>query len=45
MNPKNKLIPGERLEIVPDSVNLVVKIHDQLYGVRNGAVERIITIL
>jgi D-serine deaminase-like pyridoxal phosphate-dependent protein len=35
---------GDRLEIVPNSISLVVNIHDQLYGVRNGEVEMVIPV-
>jgi D-serine deaminase-like pyridoxal phosphate-dependent protein len=41
---KNKLNPGERLEIIPNNATLVINIHNQLYGVRNGAVERVLTV-
>jgi len=41
MNPEKKLRFGERLEIVPNNATLVINIHDQLYGVRDGAVERV----
>jgi D-serine deaminase-like pyridoxal phosphate-dependent protein len=41
---KRDLKPGDRLEIVPNSVSLVVNIHEQLYGVRNGKVEMIIPV-
>jgi len=43
-DPKKKLSLGERLEIVPNTANLVVNIHDKLYGVRNGEVERVIPV-
>lgn len=39
-----KLSLGERLEIVPNNATLVVSIHDQLYGVRNGVVETVIPV-
>ena len=35
---------GDRLEIVPNGINLVINIHDKLYGVRNGKIERVIRI-
>lgn len=41
MNPGEKLRFGERIEIVPNNATLVINIHNQLYGVRNGAVERV----
>ena len=31
---------GDRLEIVPNNATLVINIHDKMYGVRNGKVER-----
>lgn len=36
---------GERLEIIPNHAGLVVNLHSQMYGVRNGKVERIIPVL
>jgi D-serine deaminase-like pyridoxal phosphate-dependent protein len=33
---------GDRLEIIPNHAGLVVNLHSQLYGVRNGKVERVI---
>ena len=44
MEPEKKLSPGERLEIVPNNATLVINIHDQIYGVRNGVVERVIKV-
>jgi len=35
---------GDRLEIVPNSVNLVINMHDLIYGVRGGVIERIIPV-
>ena len=35
-----KLSLGERLEIVPNSAGIVLNIHDTVYGVRNGVIER-----
>ena len=40
MDPKNRLSLGERLEIVPNNATLVINIHDTVYGVRNGKIER-----
>lgn len=31
---------GDRIEIVPNNATLVINLHDSLYGVRNGDVER-----
>jgi len=44
MAPNKKLSLGERLEIVPNNATLVISMHDQLYGVRNGVVERVFPI-
>ena len=44
MDSDKKLSLGERLEIVPNNATLVVNIHDQIYGVRNGAVEKVIPV-
>lgn len=41
---KKKLGFGERLEIVPNNATLVINIHDQIYGVRNGVVEQVISV-
>jgi D-serine deaminase-like pyridoxal phosphate-dependent protein len=41
---KKNLSLGERLEIVPNNATLVINIHDQIYGVRNGAVEKVIPV-
>lgn len=41
---KKKLSFGERLEIVPNNATLVINMHDQIYGVRNGAVEMTIPV-
>lgn len=44
-NPKKRnLNLGERLEIVPASHIAIVNLHDQLYGVRKGSVERVIPV-
>jgi len=44
MDPEKKLSLGERLEIVPNNATLVVNIHDRIYGVRNGEIERVMTV-
>jgi len=44
MEPEKKLSLGERLEIVPNNATLVINIHDQIYGVRNGVVEKVIAV-
>ena len=43
-DPKKKLSLGERLEIVPNNATLVINIHDQIYGVRDGKVEKVIPV-
>jgi len=45
MEPEpRRLSLGERLEIVPNNATLVINIHDTIYGVRNGVVERVIPV-
>ncbi len=44
MNPKNRLRLGQRLEIIPNNPFPVTNMHDQLYGVRNGKIKRIVTV-
>ena len=44
LEPEKKLTLGERLEIVPNNATLVINIHDRIYGVRNGVVERVIKV-
>lgn len=44
LNPEKKLRIGDRLEIVPNNATLVINIHDKIYGVRNGIVERVIPV-
>lgn len=34
-----KLNLGERIEIIPNNAILVINLHDQIYGVRNGIIE------
>lgn len=41
---KKDLEVGDRLEIVPNSINLVINIHNELYGVRDGKVEMVIPV-
>ncbi len=43
-DPGKRLGFGERVEIVPNNATLVINIHNELYGVRNGAVERVFTV-
>jgi len=35
-----RLYLGDRLEIVPNNATLVMNIHDEIYGVREGAIEK-----
>jgi len=44
MDAEKKLSLGERLEIVPNNATLVINIHGQVYGVRDGVVERVIPV-
>ena len=44
MDQKKRLNLGERLEIVPNNATLVINIHDKIYGVRNGAVEKTMSV-
>ncbi len=39
-----KLELGERLEIIPNNPFIVTNMHDELYGVRNGRVERMVSV-
>jgi D-serine deaminase-like pyridoxal phosphate-dependent protein len=41
---EKKLSLGERLEIVPNNSMVVINIHNQMYGVRNGVVETVIPV-
>jgi len=45
MDPDTKLTLGERLEIVPNNATLVNSMHDNLYGVRNGVVEKVFSMV
>jgi D-serine deaminase-like pyridoxal phosphate-dependent protein len=44
MDRNEKLELGERIEIVPNNVTLVISLHDQIYGVRQGKVEKVIAV-
>jgi D-serine deaminase-like pyridoxal phosphate-dependent protein len=39
--PEKRLRIGDRLEIIPNSATLAISLQQKIYGVRNGAVERI----
>ena len=41
---KRKLRLGDQLEIVPNNATLVISIHEHLYGVRKGIVEKVIPV-
>jgi D-serine deaminase-like pyridoxal phosphate-dependent protein len=43
-DPARRLSYGERIEIIPNNATLVINLHDRLYGVRNGTVERIFAV-
>ena len=42
--PEKKLKFGQRLEIIPNNATLVINMHDQIYGVRNGVIEQVIPV-
>ena len=35
---------GERVEVIPNNASMVVTLHDEIYGVRNGKVEKVFKI-
>ena len=41
MDPNKKLEMGERIEIVPNNITLVIAMHEQIYGVRKGKAEKV----
>lgn len=41
---RRKLNLAEQLDIVPNSAILVINLHDQIYGVRNGMIEKVIPV-
>ncbi len=43
-NAKKDVRLGDRLEIIPNNATLVINIHDILYGVRSGKVEKTIPV-
>ncbi len=43
-DPKKRVNLGERLEIIPNNASMVVSIHDEIYGVRSGVVEKVFKI-
>jgi len=40
MDAKDRLRLGERIEVVPNNATVVINLHDRMYGVRNGEIER-----
>ncbi len=40
IGPEHRLRVGDRLEIVPNNATLVISMQEQVYGIRNGRVER-----
>lgn len=43
-DPNGRVGLGERLEIIPNNASMVVALHDEVYGVRNGEVESVLTV-
>lgn len=43
-DPSKLLTVSERVEILPNNSTVVINMHDKLYGVRNGKVERVIKV-
>jgi D-serine deaminase-like pyridoxal phosphate-dependent protein len=43
-DPKASVSIGDRLEIMPNNATVVISMHDEIYGVRKGAVERVIRV-
>jgi len=44
MDVSKKINIGERLEIIPNNAALAINLHDEIYGMRNGVVERVIPV-
>lgn len=44
MDANKKVNIGERLEIVPNNACYTISLHDEIYGVRHGKVERVIPV-
>jgi len=42
--PNKRINLGERLEIIPNNASMVVSIHNEIYGVRNGVAEKVFKI-
>jgi len=43
-DPKASVSIGDRLEIMPNNATVVISMHDEIYGVRKGAVEKVIRV-
>lgn len=43
-DPNKRVKLGERLEIIPNNASMVVAIHNEMYGVRKGEVEKVFKI-
>ena len=43
-DPGKEINIGDRLEILPNHISLAVNLHERMYGIRNGAIEREIPI-
>ena len=43
-DPDRRVALGERLEVIPNNATMVVAMHDQIHGIRNGQVERVLKI-
>jgi D-serine deaminase-like pyridoxal phosphate-dependent protein len=44
METDSKLTLGQQLEIIPNNASIVLNTHDQIYGVRNGEIEKVIPV-
>ena len=44
INNKKRLKLGERLEILPNNSTLVINLQTQVYGIRNGIIEKVISV-
>jgi len=43
-DPSRGLKVGDRLRIIPNHVCAMINLHDEVYGVRGGKVERVIPV-
>jgi D-serine deaminase-like pyridoxal phosphate-dependent protein len=44
ITPDRRLRVGDRLEVVPNNATLVINMQEKIFGVRNGAVERVFAV-